>query len=237
MIISYQQKKISAVIFDMDSLLVATSAIWEQPAKSLMSSLNLQWTPEVSCSYRGMDARGVVDTIFKLSNLEVSMEECHKVYRSALLEAFETQPIKPLPGADAILHYLYKKVPLALASGSPPKGIERVLNSCNWGDCFDVVISSEEVGIGRGKPCPDVFLEAAQRLVIPASDCLVVEDALGGVNAALSASMHCAAVPSAEADKIQKLGVETFRSLVGLQKKLKSTGDPEDGNYDIGAVK
>jgi len=220
MIINYQQKEISAVIFDMDSLLVATSAIWEQPAKSLMSSLNLQWTPEISCSYRGRDAKGVVETIFKLSNSEVSIEECHKFYRSALLDAFEKQPIKPMPGADAILHYLQKKVPLALASGSPPKGIERVLNSCNWVDYFDVVISSEEVGTGRGKPFPDVFLEVAQRLVIPVSDCMVVEDALGGVNAALSASMHCVAVPSAEGDKIQKLGVETFHSLGGLQKKL-----------------
>jgi HAD superfamily hydrolase (TIGR01509 family) len=222
MTINYQQKKISAVIFDMDRLLVETSAIWEQPAKSLMSSINLQWTPEISRHYRGMDAKGVVETIFKLFKPDVSIEKCHALYRSTLLKAFEEQAIQPLPGADAILRYLHKKVPLALASGSPPEGIERVLNSFNWSEYFDVVISSEKVGTGRGKPFPDVFLEAARQLVIPASKCLVLEDALEGVNAALSASMHCIAVPSADGDKIQKLGVETFHSLELLHKKFNT---------------
>jgi len=233
MTINYNNRKISAVIFDMDRLLVETSSIWEQPAKSLMSSINLKWTPEFSKYYRGMDAKGVVETIFKILKPEVSIEKCHGLYRSNLLRAFREQKIQPLAGADAILRYLYKKVPLALASGSPPEGIKTVLNTFNWSQYFDVVISSEKVGTGRGKPFPDVFIEAARMLDVYPDECLVLEDALEGVKAALSAEMQCIAIPSAETNKIRELGVETFHSLEELQKKINITG----GKIKNGSIK
>ncbi|MFA6714184.1 MAG: HAD family phosphatase [Victivallales bacterium] len=213
MAIKYQNKKISAVIFDMDRLLVETSRIWEEPAKSLMASIGVEWSPDISCHYRGKDAAGVVETIFSLFNPKLSKAECHRQYRASLLAAFQYHQIKALPGADSILEHLYKKVPLALASGSPETGIARVLKARKWTKYFDVVLSSEKTASGKGKPCPDVFLETAGHLGCLPQDCLVLEDALDGVKAALNASMCCIAVPSANTKEIRQLGISTFCSL------------------------
>lgn len=68
MSIEYRDVQISAVIFDMDRLLVETSAVWEQPAQKLMSELGLRWSSEISKHYRGMDAKDVVITIHNLFN-------------------------------------------------------------------------------------------------------------------------------------------------------------------------
>ncbi|MDD5699246.1 MAG: HAD family phosphatase [Victivallaceae bacterium] len=213
MALRYQQQKISAVIFDMDQLLVDTSGIWEESAKLLMTAIGAAWTPEISYRYRGKDAAGVVETIFSLFAPELSLNECHRRYRTSLLAAFGHNPIKALPGADLILAYLHNKVPLALASGSPEKGIARVLEECKWSKYFDIVLSSEKAGSGKGKPAPDVFLETAEQLGCRPRNCLILEDSLAGVQAALNASMHCIAVPSANAGEIDKLNVKIFHSL------------------------
>jgi HAD superfamily hydrolase (TIGR01509 family) len=86
-----------------------------------------------------------------------------------------------------------RRVPVAVASGSAPGVIARLLEVVGVADEVDVVVSAEEVA--RGKPAPDVFLEAARRLAVPAQACAVVEDARPGVEAAHRAFMACIAVP------------------------------------------
>jgi HAD superfamily hydrolase (TIGR01509 family) len=211
--ILYKEKRINAVIFDMDRLLVETSAVWERPAQGLMSELGLDWSVDISRHYRGMDATDVVKTIFRLFKPDVPIEKCHAIYRNALLEAFASAEIKMMPGADAIFEYLHGKVKMTIASGSPPEGIEEVLNRFGWHNYFDLTVSSENVGSGRGKPFPDVFIATAESIGTAPSCCLVLEDALAGVKAALSAGMHCVAVPTADAEEMHKLGVETFGTL------------------------
>jgi HAD superfamily hydrolase (TIGR01509 family) len=214
--IHYNGKKMEAVIFDMDRLLVDTTAVWELPAKSLMNELGLTWTVEVSLHYRGMDAKGVVETIFRLFSPSRRIEECHAIYRKALLDAFASEPVKPLPGANELLSHLRGKVPMAIASGSPPEGIERVLDATGWRRFFDEAISSERVGEGRGKPFPDVFLADTKALGHPPARSLVVEDALEGVRAALAAGCECAAVPSADSGPIERLSVSVFDTLADI---------------------
>jgi HAD superfamily hydrolase (TIGR01509 family) len=81
----------------------------------------------------------------------------------------------------------------AAASGSSAPVLERVLAAAGLDAELQVVVSAEEVA--RGKPAPDVFLEAARRLGVPAPECLVVEDSRHGVEAARSAGMRCMAIP------------------------------------------
>lgn len=219
--ILYHGKEIKSIIFDMDRLLVETSAVWEKPSQSLMKELGLEWSVEISRHYRGMDATDVVKTIFRLFEPDVSINKCHKIYRQALLDAFATAEIKQMPGANEILEYLHEKVTMTIASGSPPEGIEEVLNRFGWHDYFAETISSETVGSGRGKPFPDVFVAAAESVNTAPSHCLVFEDALVGVKAALSAGMHCIAVPTADTEEIHNLGVETFNVLSDVIAVLK----------------
>ncbi|MFF1556669.1 HAD family hydrolase [Streptomyces sp. NPDC058279] len=86
-------------------------------------------------------------------------------------------------------------VPTAVASGSSREAIETVLAGTGLEALLGVVVSAEEVA--HGKPDPDVFLEAARRLGADPADCVVVEDAAPGAEAARAAGMECLAIPSA----------------------------------------
>ncbi|MET9394048.1 HAD family phosphatase [Streptomyces sp. NPDC006624] len=84
-------------------------------------------------------------------------------------------------------------VPMAVASGSSPEAIEAVLAGTGLDACLRTVVSADEVA--RGKPAPDVFLEAARRLGADPSRCVVLEDAPPGAAAAHAAGMRCIAIP------------------------------------------
>jgi len=84
-------------------------------------------------------------------------------------------------------------LPVAVASGSSPEVIERLLRATGLAEAFPVAVSAEEVA--HGKPRPDVYLEAARRLGVAPVECLAVEDAAPGVEAACRAFMRCLGVP------------------------------------------
>jgi beta-phosphoglucomutase-like phosphatase (HAD superfamily) len=75
----------------------------------------------------------------------------------------------------------------AIASAAPRKNVKTILEALHTADCFDAIVSAEDVH--RGKPDPEVFLVAAAKLNVPPSHCIVVEDALHGIEAARAASM------------------------------------------------
>jgi HAD superfamily hydrolase (TIGR01509 family) len=86
-----------------------------------------------------------------------------------------------------------RRIPVAAASGSSPHVLRRVLDAAGVTSQLDAIVSAEEVP--RGKPAPDVFVEAARRLGVPAQACVAVEDSRPGVEAACRAFMRCIAVP------------------------------------------
>ncbi|CAD6340685.1 unnamed protein product [Miscanthus lutarioriparius] len=103
--------------------------------------------------------------------------------------------IKALPGATRLIKHLRSNgVPTALASNSPRSNIEAKI-SCHqgWKECFSTIVGGDEVE--KGKPSPDIFLEAAKRMNAT-PNCLVIEDSLPGVTAGKAAGMHVIAVPS-----------------------------------------
>lgn len=116
---------------------------------------------------------------------------------------------------------------MVIASGSPAEGINEVLNRFGWHDYFEVVLSSEDVGTGRGKPFPDVFIAAAETLEVPPKECLVFEDSLAGVKAALVAGMNCIAVPTANPRSMLDMDVEIFDSLCDAMNELQRCKYPK----------
>ncbi|XP_040375496.1 bifunctional riboflavin kinase/FMN phosphatase isoform X2 [Rosa chinensis] len=104
--------------------------------------------------------------------------------------------IKALPGANRLIKHLSgHRVPIALASNSPRENIETKISfHQGWKESFLVIIGGDEVR--SGKPSPEIFLEAAKRLNIEPSSCLVIEDSLPGVTAGKAAGMEVVAVPS-----------------------------------------
>ena len=99
-----------------------------------------------------------------------------------------------IPGAVDAVRGCAKRWPLAVASSSNPELIEVVLEAAGLHDVIPVVVSSQEVP--RGKPSPDVYLEAARRLGADPGDCAAVEDSHNGIRAAKAAGMRVVAIPN-----------------------------------------
>jgi HAD superfamily hydrolase (TIGR01509 family) len=110
-----------------------------------------------------------------------------------MLERYgEAPPL--LPGAVAAVRRIGARWPLAIASSSNPELIEVVLRSAEIESLFEAAVSSEEVA--RGKPAPDVYLEAARRLGTSPRSCAAIEDSHAGIRSAKAAGMRVVAVPN-----------------------------------------
>jgi HAD superfamily hydrolase (TIGR01509 family) len=110
-----------------------------------------------------------------------------------MLERYgEAPPL--IPGAVEAVRRVAARWPLAIASSSNPELIEVVVRAAGLDGVFEAAVSSQEVA--RGKPAPDVYLEAARRLEVPPSSCGAVEDSHNGIRSAKAAGMRVVAVPN-----------------------------------------
>jgi len=111
-----------------------------------------------------------------------------------MLEAYRRE-LPLLPGAIGAVRRTAAAFPLGLASSSNREVFEAVLELAGLAGCFRATVSSEEVA--RGKPAPDVYLEAARRLDVPPGACTAVEDSHAGIRSAKTAGMRVVAIPNA----------------------------------------
>lgn len=203
------------IIFDMDDLLVDSKHIWRAAEVRMLAEMGHTWDAELARHHKGMNAPDVAATLWRLLQPDGSCEHYQQILRSALIDEFSTAEIPPMDGAVDLVRRLHGLAPMAVASGSPAEAIERAMLRLNIRDCFQVIVSSESVP--RGKPAPDVFLKAAERLGADPAHCLVFEDSLHGVHAALAAGMKVFAVPTVSPDQIARLATATFRSLAEVK--------------------
>jgi HAD superfamily hydrolase (TIGR01509 family) len=120
-------------------------------------------------------------------------EEINAVVVERMLDRYgEAPPL--IPGAVDAVRRIGARWPLAIASSSNPELIEVVLRVSQLDELISVAVSSQEVA--RGKPAPDVYLEAARRLGVDATHCAAVEDSHNGLRSAHAAGMLVVAVPN-----------------------------------------
>jgi len=112
----------------------------------------------------------------------------------AQMEDLYRRRLPLLPGAVEAVRSLARRWPLGLASSSNREIIDLALNLAGLADAFAATVSSEEVE--RGKPAPDVYLEAARRLRAAPARCVAIEDSSNGLRAAAAAEMPVIAVPN-----------------------------------------
>src|SRR5207237_2647530 len=110
-----------------------------------------------------------------------------------MLEAYRRE-LPLLPGAVDVVGRIAARFRLALASSSNRAIFEEVLRLAGLADSFGATVSSEEVP--RGKPAPDVYLEAARRLEVEPERCAAVEDSANGIRSAAAARMRVVAIPN-----------------------------------------
>jgi HAD superfamily hydrolase (TIGR01509 family) len=183
----------SAVVFDLDGVLVDSETVWDEARRDVVASCGGSWRPEATRAMMGMsspewaaylrDELGVARPVPEIIDGVVALVE--RRYRAAL-------PL--LTGATEVVPTLARRWPLGLASSSNRPIIDLFLVASGLGPCFGTSVSSEEVA--RGKPSPDVYLEAARRLDVAADECVAVEDSTNGIRSGVAAGMTVIAVPN-----------------------------------------
>lgn len=185
---------IEAVVFDLDGVLVDTEQVWDEVREALVGERGGRWSDRAQGDMMGMSSvewsRYMHD---ELGLAEEPAEINDEVVRQ-LLRRYETD-LPLIPGAVEAVRRLAPELTLALASSSNRPLIDAVLRQAGIPDLFAATVSSEEVP--RGKPAPDVFLEAARRLGVAAGRCAAVEDSSNGLRAAHAAGMRVIAFPNA----------------------------------------
>jgi len=213
---------IDAVVFDLDGVLVDSEQLWDRARRELVAQRGGTWTDDATHAMMGMSApewsRYVRDELgVDLEPAAISaavVERLERLYREQL-------PL--LPGAREAAIATSERWPLGLASSSNRELIDLVLELAQLKQYFAATVSSEEVP--RGKPAPDVYLEAARRLDVAPTDCAAVEDSTNGLRAAAAADMTVIAVPNQvfppSADALQ-LATAVIPSLDELLPTLRS---------------
>jgi HAD superfamily hydrolase (TIGR01509 family) len=182
-----------AVIFDLDGVLVDSEQLWNAAKEALVHDLGGRWHEDAPQAMMGMsstewsayirDELGVRRDVEEI-NREV-VRRMERLYRARL-------PL--LPGAVEAVRALHARWPIGLASSSNREIIDLVLDVAGMAELFVATVSSEEVQ--RGKPAPDVYLEAARRLAVKPDRCVAIEDSGNGLRAGSTAGMAVIAVPN-----------------------------------------
>jgi HAD superfamily hydrolase (TIGR01509 family) len=184
---------LAAVVFDLDGVLIESEQVWAEVRERLVRERGGRWPPDAVRRMMGMSSPEwsrylAVDLGVPMAPEAIAAEVVARVaarYQAAL-------PL--LPGAVEAVRRMAARWPLGLASSANRPLIDLVLEAAGLRDAFAATVSSEEVD--RGKPSPDVYLEAAARLGVEPGRCAAVEDSANGIRAALAAGMLVVAVPN-----------------------------------------
>lgn len=186
---------IEAVVFDMDGVLVDSEPVWERVRRGFVADHGGRWAPDAQDAMMGMSTAEWSAYVSADLGVGVPAQAVAEMVIAAMGAQYQ-ENLPLLPGAVDAVRELSARWPLGLASSSPRSLIETVLAAAGLRQAFVAVVSSEEVA--RGKPAPDVYLEAAARLGFPGTACVAIEDSSNGLRAAAAAGFTVIAVPRPE---------------------------------------
>jgi len=185
---------LKAVIFDMDGVIIDSEPIHRKVVKDLFKHLEISVPVKLLDSFVGASSKQMWTKLKNKYKLQQSIAELTRMQRDRYINYFNylllQKKIKPIPGIIELIKDLSRnKTRLALASSSPIKNIDLVLEVFKLERFFAAKVSGEEVN--SGKPAPDIFIHALKCIGVRAEDCIVIEDSKNGVEAAKSAKIKC----------------------------------------------
>ena len=184
---------IEAVVFDLDGLLIDTEQVWDGVREQLVRERGGRWHDRAQADMMGMSSTEWSRYLHEELGLEEPPDELNRL----VVERMEQRYRDGLPvidGAVDAVRRLAERWPLGLASSSNRPLIDLALEQMGVSDLFQATVSSEEVA--RGKPAPDVYLEAARRLGIASDRAVAVEDSGNGIRSAKAAGLRVVAIPN-----------------------------------------
>jgi HAD superfamily hydrolase (TIGR01509 family) len=173
-------------------LLVDSETVWDKARKGMADEAGKDWTQDDHKTVMGVSTQEWVNYMINRLELTLSPQEVEGRIIERIVEIYRTG-IPYFPGAVEAVHLAANHFPTALASGSHRTLIDIVTSDVAMQGKFQVIISADEVG--AGKPSPDVYLVAAQRLGVKPENCVCLEDFGDGILAGVRAGMRVIAVP------------------------------------------
>jgi HAD superfamily hydrolase (TIGR01509 family) len=184
---------IDGVVFDLDGLLLDSEQVWDAAREELVRERGGRWHQNAQRDMMGMSSPEWSRYLHDELGLREPPEEINReVVRR--LEAIYRERLPVLPGAREAVERISAHWPLALASSSNRELIDLALELLGIAPLFEATVSSEEVP--RGKPAPDVYLEATRRLGVEPTRAVAIEDSHNGILAAKAAGLRAVAVPN-----------------------------------------
>jgi HAD superfamily hydrolase (TIGR01509 family) len=186
---------IEAVLFDLDGVLVDTEPWWHEVRVAWAAARQRSWSQEDSHLCMGRNSREWSEIMRERLGVADAPGAIERAIVAALIERYASEPVPLVAGAPAAAAAIEARGPVAIASSAHPAVIRAAVAAAGLAPIFATIVSSDEVA--RGKPAPDVYLEAARRLRVQPSRCLVIEDSRNGVLAGRAAGMRVVLVPNA----------------------------------------
>jgi HAD superfamily hydrolase (TIGR01509 family) len=184
---------IEAVVFDLDGVLIDSEQVWDEVRETLARERGGRWHGTAQRDMMGMSSPEWSRYMHEVIGLADAPGEINREVVAQMLRRYE-QGAPWLPGALDAVRRVAERWPLGLASSSNRELIDAVLEAGGLTALFHATVSSEEVE--RGKPAPDVYVEAASRLGVAPTRCAAVEDSHNGIRSAKAAGMRVVAVPN-----------------------------------------
>jgi len=211
---------IKAIIFDMDGVLFDSQPIHFEAEKRTVAHFGGKISDDELKGYLGWNEEAFWKDVIPKYGMDATLEQC-RAFERPLLEGLLERALKPDPKLRKILKELRRSgIQLAVASSAPKKWILMTFGGLGVDDLFDCLVSGEDVE--KSKPEPDIFLEAAKRIGIAPEDCIVVEDAPAGIEAAKRAGMHPIALRGTVNKGLDLSGAE--REITDLSELMEIAG-------------
>ena len=205
----------AGIIFDLDGVICSTDEYHYQAWKALATRLNIPFDRTINNRLRGVS---------RMESLEIILERAEQTYTDEEKTAFAEEKnalyrqllsnMSPAELTDEVQNTLHalRNAGFKLAIGSSSKNTPFILERIGLSGFFDAVADGN--CITHSKPHPEVFLKAADMIGLPPAECLVVEDAHAGVEAAAAGGFACAAIGDAKDDERAAWHLETFAELL-----------------------
>ncbi|MBC7724864.1 MAG: HAD family phosphatase [Burkholderiaceae bacterium] len=187
-------RSISGVVFDLDGVIIESEHLWEESWRAFCVGHGRGWAHADTLAVQGMSAPewsafvarhvGEPDTAAQVTDFCVGY----------LIDRIRAGDGRMIEGARDLLEGVAARVPVALATSAPRRAIDAVLEHHSLASLFTATVSSEEVA--RGKPSPDVYLEAISRLGVDPLHGLGIEDSSNGIRSAHAAGLLVVAIPN-----------------------------------------
>lgn len=179
-----------AFIFDMDGVIIDSEPMHNATLSEMLKEYNITADEDYMFTLSGLNISAMYHKVKKEKGLSIPADIFIDEYNSRILSHVQTNKIEAINGIYKLLLDLKKyNVPTAVASSSPIEFIKANIAKLNFNEYFQFLLSGNEVK--HGKPAPDIYLTAAQRLDVLPQECIVLEDSHNGVTAAKAAGMTC----------------------------------------------